>query len=355
MKKQIEIDSTLEIFRAQQGENFQLDEPALQKAYAKANADRSGIAVKVLTLIGAVLVTCAFLGFLFLVGFYESSIGMSITGFFFIAGSLTVKKLYDKLVLDTFAVSFYACGCLLILLGVMESRMDESAVSLMFLIIALFSMGFVQNYMMSFVAAAIAYASIIALVMSFHRYDQIHILAAIFLLFFTYWLLDEARIIRSSNILSRLYHPIRMATLLTVLYMAWHLSSMVWKLYIPYLNWVTGAAALGAVIFLVPKILQTLGSNQPASKWIGFAAAIITLAPTIWAPGIAIGILVILVSFYVNFITGYIAGIIALIYSISQFYYNLQLTLLTKSLMMMATGFFFLLLYFITHKKLAAK
>jgi len=46
---------------------------------------------------------------------------------------------------------------------------------------------------------------------------------------------------------------------------------------------------------------------------------------------------------------------VALIWFVSDFYYSLSATLLTKSLMMMGTGFFFLLLCLLTHKKLTSK
>ncbi len=93
MKKQPEIAAILDTFRMRESEVLQIDEPAAIKAYEKANADRSGIAIKVLTVVGGFLVTCAFLGFLFLAGFYNSGSGLAITGFLFVAGALVVKNI----------------------------------------------------------------------------------------------------------------------------------------------------------------------------------------------------------------------------------------------------------------------
>lgn len=357
MKKQPEIAAILDIFRTREGEALQIDEPAALKAYEKANADRSGIAIKVLTVVGGFLVTCAFLGFLFLAGFYNSGTGLAITGFLFVAGALVVKKVYDKLILDTFAVSFFVCGCLLLLLGAGEFRIDETATCILFMIIALTTLAIVQNYMMSFVATCILHAAIIGLIFT-HQYNSsipIHVYTCLLLLFFSFWLLREANIIAASAKLSRLYNPVRLGTLAAVLFAGISVSGNGWLGWANYFNYIPAITAIVCTLLLIPKILQALELQQPASTVLAFAAAILVLGPTVWAPGIAIALLVILASFHVNYKTGIVAGILALIWFVSEFYYFLHYTLLIKSIMMMATGAFFLLFYFLTHKKLMSK
>ena len=359
MKKQPEIDNILEIFRARESGSLAIDEQAVLKAYDKANADRSGIAIKVLTIIGGFLVTCAFLGFLFVADLYNSAFGMFLTGFIFVAGALIVKRVYDKLILDTFAVSFYICGCLLILLGAMESNMDATAVSLLFIIIALISMLFVQNYMISFAATCILHAGIIGLIQNFRQYSflPLQLYSSLVILFFTFWLLEEPRVTAGNTRLSRLYNPVRLGSLFALLFAAINLSGIRWLLstWIWYSGWISSIVVIACILLLIPKILKQLEQQQPVTVITVFVAAILALAPTIRAPSIAISLLIILLSFYVNYKTGIVAGILALIWFVSEFYYSLTYTLLSKSLMMMATGFFFLLLYFLTHKKLLSK
>lgn len=355
MKKQPEINEIIEVFRAREGAVLTLDEPAILQEYDHANANRSGIAIKVLTVIGGFLVTCAFLGFLFVAGIYDSGFGMLVSGFICLAGALIVKKVFDLLILDTFAVSFYACGCLLILLGLLEYRISQIPVCSIFIIISLLSVLFTQNYMMAFVATCIFHAAAFAMFHdSSHYSSYTHIYIALLIWFFTFWVLGEAGITRWSNRLSKLYNPIRMASLLAVL-VTGYLMETGWLLRSYNSSWLTPLAAGSSILFLLPRILEVLHIQKMAGKILAFAATILVLTPTIWAPSIAACFLVILLCFYVNFKTGIVAGIIALIWLVIDFYYNLQLTLLTKSLLMMASGFFFLLLYFLTHKKLNSK
>lgn len=354
MKKQTDITATLDLFRAREGENFQLNEPAVLAEYERANANRSGIAIKVLTVIGGFLATCAFIGFLFVGGLFESGLGMTVAGFFFIAGALILKKVKDLLILDTFAVSFYVIGCVLLLFGAGDLRMNEITMSLLFMGIAIFSLWFVQAYMMAFTATILFHAASVALLETYRLDSFVHIYISILIWLFTLMILQEAKIIRTSTILSRLYNPVRMATLfalLTILY----LSGSGWFFRIVSFRWFTTFSAAAAVLLLLPRILQKLDVKNTTQQVLAFAAAILVLAPTIWAPNIATALLIILASFLVNYKTGIVAGILALIWFVSEYYYFLHYTLLVKSLLMMATGACFLLLYIITYKKLMPK
>ncbi|MBO9632656.1 MAG: DUF4401 domain-containing protein [Chitinophagaceae bacterium] len=355
MKKQPEINDVMELFRAREGASLTLDEPAILREYEHANANRSGIAIKVLTVIGGFLVTCAFLGFLFIAGIYHSGLGMMVSGCIFVVGALIVKKVFDLLILDTFAVSFYICGCLLIFLGLMEYNLPQTPVCCVFIIISLLSLLFIQNYMMAFVATCIFHAAAFALFQGSSPYSGYpHIYIALLIWFFTFWVLEEAGLTRWSNKLSKLYNPIRMASLLAILIIC-YLTGTGWFLRTYYNSWFIPLAAVSSILFLLPRILAVLEIQQPGGKIFAYAATILALVPTFWGPSIAASLLVILLCFYANFKTGIVAGIIALIWFACDYYYNLQLTLLTKSLLMMATGFFFLLLYFLTHKKLNSK
>jgi hypothetical protein len=355
MKKLPEIDGILEHFRMSEGGNIRLDEPAILQEYEAANANRSGIAIKVLTVTGGFLVTFAFLGFLMVAGLYDSGTGMLFSGIIFLAGALIVKKIYDLLILDTFAVSFYVCGCLLLLLATWEFRMEKDPVCIGFMVIGLVSLLIIQSYMMAFAAICIFHAAAITLFLpsSYPSSGFTNMYPALLIWGFTFWLLEEARIIRWSAKLSRLYNPVRMGTLAAILASAW-LNGNGWFLSIHSMNWLTVLAAASSLLLLLPRILQTLGIQTMPAKLPAYAATILALAPTIWAPGIAVALLVILLCFHVNFKTGVVAGIIALIWLVSEFYYNLQMTLLIKSLLMMGTGIFFLLLYFLTPSKKVA-
>ena len=82
-----------------------------------------------------------------------------------------------------------------------------------------------------------------------------------------------------------------------------------------------------------------------------YALSLLTLLTTILAPAISGSLLIVLLAFKVNYRTGFVMGLIALVYGIGQYYYDLQFTLLVKSIMLMASGALFLLFYFYLKNK----
>jgi len=78
---------------------------------------------------------------------------------------------------------------------------------------------------------------------------------------------------------------------------------------------------------------------------------LVCLGFTAISPAISGSLLLLLLSFKVNYRTGVALGIMGFIYSIGMFYYDLNITLLQKSLIMFGSGVFFILLYFLIFKK----
>jgi uncharacterized membrane protein len=99
-------------------------------------------------------------------------------------------------------------------------------------------------------------------------------------------------------------------------------------------------------------LFKVLNINKTQHKVGIYIATVFVLLPTVFSPAISGAILLILLSFYVNYKTGLVLGVAAFLYFISQYYYDLNLTLLTKSILLFSSGVLFIALYLFTHKKL---
>jgi uncharacterized membrane protein len=116
--------------------------------------------------------------------------------------------------------------------------------------------------------------------------------------------------------------------------------------------WISSVVIISAIIYLLFKLFKILNINNIQHK-IGICIfAVLALLPTTFSPTISGAILLILLSFYVNYKTGLALGIIAFIYFIARYYYDLNLTLLTKSILLFSSGVLFIALYLFIHKKL---
>ena len=109
---------------------------------------------------------------------------------------------------------------------------------------------------------------------------------------------------------------------------------------------------IAAIIYLLFHLFEILNITKLQFK-IGICIlSIILLMPTALSPAISVGLLIILLSFLTNYGTGLMICIIAFIYFVSQYYYDLHFTLLTKSILMFSSGMLFIGLYLFIHKKL---
>jgi uncharacterized membrane protein len=102
------------------------------------------------------------------------------------------------------------------------------------------------------------------------------------------------------------------------------------------------------LVFLILPQLDVHEKNKRIS--ITVLVALIVL-PTLLSPAIVGILLLLLLSFRSGDRWIWILSLVSLIVFMSEYYYDLDYTLLTKSYILMGTGAGFLLLYFFTRKK----
>ncbi|HMR82598.1 MAG TPA: DUF4401 domain-containing protein [Niabella sp.] len=353
MRNRDNIQHLLEHLQTTEEKELQFNKEAIIAAYQKSRYHQS-LTIKILSVLGGILASLAFLGFLFIAGLYNSSTGQLILGTICIAGAIGINRKYDKILMDTLSVSFFIIGFILLGFGLGKLQMTGSTISIAFILIAIFTLCVVQNYMLSFVSVLIMNGSILTLIILNKAYDLIHIYVAAFALFITYLFLKEARIITAGKALSRLYDPVKTGVILSFLAGLICLGKRGILPVSPDYIWLSSVIIIATIIYWEFTLFRLLNTTKSSQKIIICIFTALTLLPTVLSPAIPGALLIILLSFLVNYKTGLVLGIMAFIYFISQYYYDLNFTLLTKSLLLFSSGIFFTALYLFTHKKLAA-
>ncbi|RYY08547.1 MAG: DUF4401 domain-containing protein, partial [Chitinophagaceae bacterium] len=151
------------------------DEKILEK-YRQPGPGKSGIAIKVLSVLGGIAASLFFLAFLFLAGLYESETGMFVFGLICIVAAVIVNSRFDNLVVDTASISFYVAGFFLVGIGLGSMHLNEYQVCLVFIGMAILTQCIIQNYIFSFVSVLIINGSILAMIIFSRSNDLIHIL-----------------------------------------------------------------------------------------------------------------------------------------------------------------------------------
>jgi uncharacterized membrane protein len=310
--------------------------------------ESTSLGIKVLSVLGGILASIAFLGFLAIGGLFDSGPGLLIFGTICIVAAHLINKL-GLLIIDTVAISVFLIGFTLIGLGIKELNGGDNMICLSFIGIALTSLFVTRNYMLSFLSLLIINGSLISLMMVHDVYNLIHLLIILNAAAYTWIILGEASIITRFPKLIDLYEPIRAALVFSLI--AELVMVGLWRFFPTdfYTVWITTAAIIVMLVLMIRKLIELLNLTKMTQKIFVYAATLLVLAPTLFTPSLAGAVLIILLSFYVNHKTGFALGILSFIYFIGQYYYDLSLTLLDKSLILMTVGVVFILVYFITN------
>lgn len=351
MKKDHDIKAMINQVMAIEGEGMTIDEERVMAEYQQLNANRSGIAIKVLTILGGILATLFFLGCLVVAGIYNSGMAMTILGIFAVAGAMVLNKVTDKLIFDTAAVTFFIAGLFLLGFGLGELRVHENVIYIVLIVVALGTLATIQNYILAFIAVLVANGSLMALLMNNRGYNLLYIFIALLIAGILGIVLKEAAWITGSKKTNRLYNPLRMGLICSLLGALVFIANHRFMPPSFYYSWIAVLTAIAAILYITPDILHVLQVQEARHRKLLYTAVVVVLLSTVLAPAITGALFVLLVCYRVNYKTGVVLGIVALVYFISQYYYDLQVTLLTKSILLMASGILFLLFYWFTHKK----
>jgi uncharacterized membrane protein len=330
---------------------LKIDDEAIAKAYQKNN-DHQSLVIKILSIFGGILASLAFLGFLLIAGLYDSGVGQVIFSILFLAGAVLINKAFDKIIVDTVSVSSFIIGFTLLGLGLEKLEVTVNTICIVCILVSLLYLIIAQSYILSFVAILVVNGSILTVIISNNQYDLVHIYVALIALAVTYFFLAEAKIITTSKALSKLYNPLRIGLIFSFLSGLIILGKKeILPISADYIWW-SSIVIIAAILYTLSKLFVVLAINKMPQKVSIFMISGLLLLPTLFSPAISGAILIILLSFFINYKTGLIVGIIAFIYFISQYYYDLSFTLLTKSIILFSSGILFIALYLFIHKKL---
>lgn len=340
--------------RQYEGEGFTYDEQAIRRAYQDESENETSLAIKILSIFGGIMATLAFVAALFIANVFSSGWGLITFGVASIIAAVVLNEIYNKLIIDTFSVTLYITGFALFCIGLWDLRVEDSMVAIFTAIIALCALMATQNYIISFISTMIVGGSLFALILTNEIFDFIHVYNGVFAILLTFVFLNEAKLISFNKRLSKLYNPVRIGLVFCLLM---GLISIGKRHLIPLESNQIAFSSIGlglVLVYLVYKITVILALKSAKSQILIYGLTGLILIPTIFAPAILGAIIILLLSFLVNYKTGLAIGVIALVYFVSQYYYDLNFTLLTKSMILISSGIVFLLFYWFTSKNFVA-
>lgn len=345
-----------------EGEGFSCDEQALENYYKEKEENNATTAIKILSVVGGVFASLLFLGFLALAGLFNSSEGMTtsaVIGGIAIAVALFINQQSHKIITDTFSITLYGTGLILMAIAFADIEVPADVIALLGIIIGGLSLWMAQNYILSFVATVMILGCVHSFAITHDRYSLTFLFTSLTGVGILYLSLHEASIVSRSHKLARLYSPVLLA--LTCGFLGGLIGNRYWGYWFPYeytpenmhfneiIWWVVAVVTGMTTLYTVHHIMNRFNIPTLNTKILLYLLSICLLAPaTYFFLPITGSLLIVLLSFMVNARPRLILGILCLLYALGAYYYTLEVTLLTKSLILLACGVLFLLFYGVT-------
>ncbi|NGM61889.1 DUF4401 domain-containing protein [Sphingobacterium sp. SGG-5] len=316
--------------------------------------DQQTLAIKILSIAGGILGALAFAGFLFAAELYESAVALTTVGIVMTIAAIVLGRWGAKVIWDTFSASFYLMGYTCVIFA--SDRLDWSTnlTLTLFIVIEIATLYLSRSYLLNFLSVLLLTGNVVAMLIHNNLQDLYYPLVALLSIKLTLIMGYEIKILTTGVILPiRTYHALRSGLLFSLLFLLIIGNNNIYNFELhDTFSWVASTVFLLLIALTTFKIAPLLRINKSLYRILISIVAMLLLLPTYYYPAVSFSILTLLLSFHLKYKTGLAVGIIAFLYFISRFYYDLNYSLLTKSLLLFGTGLLFLLLYTLVHKKL---
>lgn len=384
-----------------------INRDALLKDFHEDQEHEGTLAMKALSIVGAFFATGLFLVFLFLFGL-DSEISLFVLGVLMLVGGyFFCRRDFLGIMGEAFGVALVVCGFPLLLLGFEDqlSGSNDTLIVLLALILAGVLLVLMENGIITFLATVTMGGCLLFLAHDgFDRFGA-HLYVGLVAILLTVWVQFEARLLKSADLVCRRYDGVRTGLIFALLIGAGYLSDFRFWMELQRLpNWYASVVLVPLILWLAYGLLlrflggvevtggaqgtegtqnteftefteftkktefteSTQGNdftererNEIAPRWrtirlwLYLAGLLILLLPTIFAPALSATLLCLLLAWKAGYRTGRAIAVLALIYFISRYYYDLNLSLLTKSIILSASGSLFLAAWAILGKKIS--
>ena len=322
-----------------------LDTTKINSFYEKQNNSESNIAIKLLSVFGGIFSSLVFILFIAISGIWTNGYFMEIFGIILIVFSIFLSKKVANLLLDTFSISAYIVGVILLVFGMQYLKTPVNTTILTVLIIGIVTLFLNQIAVFSFIATLMIQGSILFFIYYNRANDAISFFILINGLLLVLINFNEAYLLTFHKKINKLLYPVKIAIVVAFIF-GLSILSVENLIRMHYINWNILAIGIGILfLFTVYKIVKiTVITNKRALLFI-YIASILIAVFSYYAPSIIGGLLLILLGFYNNDKVVFVLGILSFIVFTGMYYYNLNETLLFKSILLISIGMVFMAFY----------
>lgn len=316
-------------------------------------AQKHNLTIQVVSIIGGILTASFFLGFLALAQIIQSEISYLLVGSLLIIATLTISRLVIRPFLDAMNITLYIAGCVLVAFGI-----DENIHILFIVLIGistltfLLSKGFILPFL-SVIAFVISLFGEITYIFSSSYPLQIAVVPVMAVFLFTN-LFEVKLLALLKNSLAK-YMPfhyglfvscLALMSGLSINYLTQDMNDWTISCILSVFIWV-------GLLIMLQRIMKVMQVNNPVHQIGIYILCIVICLPTVYAPYLSGSLLLILICFHYGYKAECAASLLLFIYAVSKYYYDLNISLLIKSVTLFIIGIAFIAAwYFFTQKRI---
>ena len=276
-------------------------------------AQKNNLTIQVVSIIGGILTTIFFLGFLVVASIIRTETSSLIIGCLFIITTLTISRRLTVPFLDAMNITLYIAGCALIAYGLNKST---NALFIALAITGIFTFFLSKGFILPFL---------------FTNLYERNILTGL-----------------KKNLVSK-YTPFHSGLFVSCICL---LAGLSVNYGIPAPYWLLSIFIWIGILLIIQRIMPVMEVTNPVSQ-IGICILCILIClPTMFAPYLSGSLLLILICFHYGYKAECAAALLLFIYAVSKYYYDLNLSLLVKSITLFFTGIIFMIAwYYFTQKR----
>ncbi len=334
--------------------DFIADEPKIKEEIATHSAIYANLSIKILSILGGLLGTSAFVSFLGASGLLRDEGTMLVFGILFMIFAVVGNKLANNIIWDTAFIALYVIGGSLISVSLSHFLENENMVLCCFLLIAALTICFSRSFMLVFLAILLLNGCLAGFVGVNDAFDWVQLPILWIGTVLTLLTIYEAKIIASHPVWNQLFMPVQAGFFVSfIIGLVILAQNRHFDFKFNYL-WILSLCIGAGTLLLVSKIIQTHNIKNAQYRIAIYAGVLLFLVPTIYAPYVSGAVFALLLAYFYGYKTEIGLSVVALVYFVSQYYYDLQLTLLQKSGILFFSGILLLGAWLFFNKQLTS-
>lgn len=313
---------------------------------------KNSLTIQVLSIIGGILTAILFLGFLAVSSLIESELTALVIGIILIISTLTINRFSIAPFLDAMNITLYIAGGILTAYG-LNRNLDVLFIVLAGISILTFllSKGFILPFL-SVILFIISFLGEIGSLPFSWKILEILLQIAVIPVIATFVLINlfETKFALHLKKYITKYKSFHSGLFVSCIAILGILSINHWM---PETNlyWSLSIAIWIGLFVIIRRIIQVMEVKDPIKQIGIYIICTIICLPTLFTPYLSGSLLLILICFHFGYRAECAASLLLFIYAISKYYYDLNLSLLLKSIILLFIGIVFIIAwYYFTQK-----